>query len=311
MKLQLLRPIKAPSEQILFTSEFIRYPMYASIKYDGFRGVLLGDRFFSPMMKPFTNNQLWKHFEKTIELAQEHKVVFDGEIWHPEITFTELSSRLRAGSGMLDGVQYHIFDCLTHDEWNGQAHSQFNHRQQHLEVLSNYFTPDTKRVEQLLVLNSEDAANQYAKFLGAGHEGIILRSPTGVYKHNRCTHREGNMFKFKVFQTEDAVIVEVVQRRKMLDVERTYNPFGLLEKINTQESYGLDEAVGAFQVRLSDGRLTSVNLGRGFSYSARQKFWTLRDSLVGKHIEFKYMPHGTKELPRIGSMIRFRPDKDL
>jgi len=286
--------------------------MYASIKYDGFRGTLLNGLFMSPEMKPTPNKQLWRHFETLIEIAVEYDVVFDGELWSPILAFSDLSSRLRSHQGSLAECEYHIFDVIDTAEWNNEVKTtKYIDRYVRLNSFESKLPINCKIVKQHTCLNASRAAELYAKFLAAGCEGVILRSPNGLYKNNRCTHLESNCLKFKHFQTTDAIITSVIQRRKMKNVERTYNPLGLLEKIHTAESYDLDDAVGAFEVRLPDGKLTSVNLGRGFSYNDRQKLWLERETLVGKAVEFKWMPHGTKDLPRIGSVVRFRPDKDL
>jgi hypothetical protein len=84
-----------------------------------------------------------------------------------------------------------------------------------------------------------------------------------------------------------------------------------MEKVSTQDSYELDEAVGAFVVQLDNGKTTSVTPGRGFSYADKQALWHRREQLIGKTVEFKWMPKGSKDLPRIGSVVRFRPDKDV
>lgn len=308
----LRRPIKCPNEQIPFTDTRIRYPMYASVKYDGFRGVLLNGQLHSPEMKVFGNKQLPDYFHDLFQLAQAHQVVFDCEIWSPSLSFSDLSGVLRAHRGKLDTVEAHIFDVISVSEWNAPVKTvRFIDRYVRLNAFASVLPSNCRIVTQHTCLNPQDAQAKYSAHLSAGCEGIILRSPSGLYKNNRCTHRESNCLKFKHFQTTDATIVSVIQRRRMKDVERTYNPLGLLEKIHTEAAYDLDDAVGAFQVLLGDGKTTAVNLGRGFSYEDRRHLWTQRDTLVGRCVEFKWMPHGSKDLPRIGSVVRFRPDKDL
>lgn len=310
MKAILRRPIKCPNQQIPFTDPRIHYPMYASIKYDGFRGTLLNGGFFSPEMKPFANKSLWRVFEKIIELAETHQLVFDGEVWHPGLSFDRLSSVLRKFDGDLTGVEYHIFDCLPVAEWNSDKVTSFMNRRGQLLGLGGEMPDNCRIVHQEWCINPQDAEAKYAGFLAAGHEGVILRSPLGKYKNNRCTHLESNCYKFKHFQTDEAQIIAVIQRRIMRsDTDRTFNPYGLLEKIHTESSYDLDEAVGAFQVRLRDGTVTALNLGRGFSYEDRRSLWQERHTLVGKIVEYKSMPHGAKNLPRIGNITRFRHDK--
>lgn len=270
-------------------------------------------------MKEFGNLGLTTHFADVIAVARAGEIVFDGEIWHPTITFDQLSSRLRSKNGDLTGVQYHIFDAITIEQWNGACEPQSSYSfadryqflKKNLSPTGLSFGPNTRLVSQTMVIGAESAENMYRAHLAAGCEGMMLRSLSGLYKHGRCTHNESNLFKFKHFETTDARIIRVVQRRKMRDgVERTYDPVGHLEKINTIDSYELVEAVGAFTVILKDGRETDLSLGRGFTDSDRTSLWEQRHTLIGRHIEFKWMPHGTKNLPRIGNVVRFRPDLD-
>lgn len=314
MKAELLKPIKAPNEQIPFSDKRIKYPMLASIKYDGFRGILMNGVFYSPALKKHPNVNLLSHFSEIINHADRAGVVFDGELWHPNLTFDQLSSRMRKHDGSMEGFEYHIFDCMSVAEWNladlgGRLYFARNGELGYVINVAQF--PNVKHVKQTVVLNADAASEMYAAHLAAGHEGMMLRSANGRYKHNRCTHNESNLYKFKHFETIDAKIVGIVQRRKMrADVERTYDPVGGLAKVNTQDSYELDEALGALTVQLADGRKTDINLGRGYTYADRVSLWKTRENLVGKMVEFKWMPHGTKNLPRIGSVVRFRPDLD-
>ena len=305
-KVPLLRPIKAPSEQVPFTDPRIQYPMMGSIKYDGFRGLLINGVFYSPVLKPYRNQNLPSHFAEAVELSKLGWVL-DGELWSQPLSFNELQSRISSVQGSLTSVEYHIFDAVRAEEWG--SFTPFYHdrylRLIHLPQMSN-----CKVVHQHLISSAQEAETFYEDMLSAEHEGVILRSPFGRYKNNRCTHNESNMLKFKAFSTSDGVITKVIQRRKLKeDLEREYAPTGLLEKVHTKDSYTLDDAVGAVEV-LFEGVLFQCAFGRGFSYKEKQELWTKRDRLPGRHVEFKHMKHGAKDRPRIGSIVRFRYDLD-
>lgn len=285
--------------------------MYASIKYDGYRGITLNGNFYSPDAKVFSNKILPEFFRPLFDLTNNFGVVFDGELWSESLDFHTLGGNLRGHRGALATIEYHIFDILSIEEWNSTKQTRFIDRYVRLNSFDKLLPSNCRIVQQIPCLNPTVAEETYGTFLAAGHEGIILRSPRGLYKNNRCTHLESNCYKFKHFQTDDAIIVGFVQRRKLkAGLDRTYKAYGLLEKVSTQESFDLDDALGALEVRLENGDHTYVNLGRGFSYQDRRDLWQERDCLVGKTVEFKWMPHGTKDLPRIGSVVRFRPDKD-
>jgi hypothetical protein len=176
--------------------------------------------------------------------------------------------------------------------------------------------PNVEIVEHGYVVNPEQAKSTYEHFIGDGFEGIILRSGRAGYKNNRATLKEDIIYKFKEFVTIDGVIIEVTQGRKMREgIERTRDELGNLERSHKQEDYELADTMGCFMVKakphwINKECVVGVNLAEGMDAETRRNFWLNKDTLIGKHIEFKSMAIGSKNVPRIGRMVRFRPDLD-
>ncbi len=304
--------MKGPNEVLPFTHSFIKYPQWASIKMDGFRLLnLCGEHLLSPALKPFPNKNMYDHMKVFLEFCRQNRIVTDGEFWSPEITFQELQSIVRSFDKPIPShVKYYVFDAMSETEWDNDTASSFAQRYRDAMGVLCCF-PNVVRVEQLWIENAEKAEQMFDQFITDGQEGIILRNPGAGYKHGRCTIRQDGMWKFKQFITQDAVIIGVEEQMKMRDdLTRTTNAIGHLERSYKAEDYVPAGMVGAFVVKQGD--LTfKVKPGKGCDDAWKTSMFYLKDSLVGKHIEFKFMPHGSMDKPRIGNLVRFRPDLDV
>jgi ATP-dependent DNA ligase len=315
--MKILQVMKGPNEIVPFDHPFIKYPQYASIKMDGYRLLnLCGEHLLSPALKPFPNRNMTEHLYTFLKFCQEHRIVTDGEFWSPSLTFQQLQSVVRSHDKPIpNDVCYYIFDAMSEAEWDTGHAPPFAHRIRDV-VLNLVDHPHIVRVEQDYIQTAVEAETLFEKQIENGQEGIILRNPSTGYKHGRCTTKQDGMWKFKQFITQDAVIVGVEEQMKMREgLERTTNVVGHLERSYKAEDYVPAGRIGAFVVKKfdlnSDREIQfKVKPGKGYDDAWKTSMWYLKDSLTGKHIEFKFMPHGTMDKPRIGNLVRFRPDLD-
>lgn len=313
-------PMKGPNEIVPFDHPFIEYPQLASTKFDGFRLIsLCGEQLLSPKLKPFANLDLPNHFPRFLEHCRKNRLVTDGELWSPCLPFNELSSIVRSHHGYIPPeVAYYVFDIMTEEEWDNGTEKDYMSRylnySQTLVGFSNIVP-----VEQCRVTSAEEAEEFFNKNLDAGQEGIVMRQLNAKYKHGRCTLKQDGMWKFKEFQTHDAVIIGVEEQMKLKQgVRRTLDSLGHLERRYEQDLYEPAGMIGAFVCihKPEKGDMFSetfkVKPGKGMNNEEKIRIWkdVLAGGVVGRHCEFKYMPHGTKDKPRIGSLVRFRPDLD-
>ena len=305
--------ILAPNESIHLDSEFIHYPMYASPKYDGHRLIILSGNMFSRNGKPQPNINLPNYLKNILDWGRKQQMVIDGELYAHNLSFNELQSMLRRKDALLvPQLRYHVFDMLTQVEWDNGTEMPFDKRYNRyaIQLIKNCLAP-TLPVKQILVENSEKAASFFEQSLQDGYEGMMLRSPNGIYKHGRCTLQEGNLLKFKEWVTVDAVIIGFTQRRKMLDKVRlgvrTRNVFGSLERSHHQEDFEETEEIGCVEVELPDGTHSGVNFAKEFDDEIN---WKNHKKYIGKHVEIRYMKVGMKDRPRFGLITRTRPELD-
>lgn len=302
----------APNEQLDFDDPRIRYPMLGSVKFDGTRCICVAGELFSRNMKPQKNRNLPWHLAPLIDYCRRHKMVADMELYdHTLGAHADHTSILASHDKPIpDTMTAHYFDMLTLEEWTSGDAAPFKDRLDRVMDLA-FGEPWLQSVTHRVLAHSQDARFTFADAVGQGFEGLMLRCPNARYKHGRATINEGIIFKFKAFETLDGEIIEVIQRRKMKEgVERTLTPTGHMERVHTKDSFDLDDMVGAFKVRFEDGTISEVNYGRGFDHGTRRQHWEDRDTLKGRMVEVRHLPHGAKEGIRIGTLVRFRPDKE-
>lgn len=312
---QLKQVLKGPNEVLPFNHPAIKYPQLASTKFDGFRLLnLCGEKLLSPALKPFPNHYLPVHLGRFLDHCQQQRLVTDGEIWSPKLTFQELQSIIRSHDKPIpDHVRYYIFDLMTEEQWDNETEEPFIQRYLNYQQTFVGF-PNIHLVEQWHTTTPQEAETFFEGMLEQGHEGMILRQHGAMYKHGRGTVNQDFLWKFKEFVTHDAIIVGVEEQMKLKEgVERTRNEIGKLERRYEQDLYEPAGKVGAFICQQHD-QTFKVKPGKGQDDAMKTSWWQdyqqHPEKWNGRHIEYKFMPHGTLNKPRIGSLVKFRPDLD-
>jgi ATP-dependent DNA ligase len=126
-------------------------------------------------------------------------------------------------------------------------------------------------VPTFTVNNWEDLGDHLTRFIRAGYEGIILRSPMGLYE----TERSGNLLKIKPVKVMTATIT------------------GLAEEVSIHGEP--KDSLGAFFVTFENGAPGRV--GSGFSFEERTQFWYQGPTLEGRKIRVKYHELSTGGIP--------------
>ena len=309
--------MKGLNEIVAFDHHAIRYPQLASVKMDGFRLLnLCGEKLLSPALKPFPNENMRKHLYHFLVFCEENRIVTDGEFWSPTLTFQALQSVVRSHNKPIPAdVKYYIFDAMSEEEWDSGKEKIFNDR--YKDAFGNLVSfPNVQLVDQIHISDAVSAEHLFETMIEDGQEGIILRNPYATYKHGRTTLRQDGMWKFKQFLTLDTVIVGIEEGTRMkAGLARTMNEIGELERTYRNEDYEPNSMVGAFVCQNNAYEPTfKVKPGKGHDNYLKTKWWLdyqqWPEKWRGKHIEYKYMPHGTMDKPRIGNLVRFRPDLD-
>ena len=134
-----------------------------------------------------------------------HGWVLDGELYIPGKSLQQISHCVKSpGSPEQQQVEYHIFDCIELDN----PESPWSKRKEDLHAI--FGNAKAKEIPHLVEVptgpanNDEELKALLADFENEGWEGIIVRTPGGVYE---LGHRSRSLWKLKTFQDAEFEIV--------------------------------------------------------------------------------------------------------
>lgn len=324
-------PMLAPNEQVSIESDMLKYPMYASKKMDGFRCLVMPAYetklhykaetalLLSRNFKTFDNDSMLRiHFAEAIQVAADNNVVLDCELFSEEMTFSEIGSIVRKnGRAVPTNLKLHCFDCVKAHEWHNRVTRGYIIRMSELHDLYSRMSKDGNFtvVEQVVCENPSDVTSEYDEYADVGGEGIMLRSMNGHYKFGRATLSQGLIFKFKVNATAEAKIVKILSGTTTKEgLSRRKDMFGRSKFASRKDERVEVDRLGGIVVLLESGIETTIGISRKYNdeeFKTPSDIWENRTSLIGKIVEFEYMPVGVKDKPRWGRLLRFRRDKTL
>jgi DNA ligase-1 len=298
------KPQLAPNEQI--SIDELPYPLLASYKYDGIRCIFKNGEMVSRSLKTIPNVKLHEKFEALKEYTRKENIIFDGELYTPEISFPELSGLCRRLDEVVpDSLNFYCFDVLT----PGVESRPFRFRLEDVIVFSKHWPKIFKPVVHIMLENSTDTKHYFNGALNNGFEGLILRHPEGKYKYGRGTLKEGLIYKLKPYITFDAKIIEVIQGTEVdPNAEKKINELGYSETSKKKgDRIPVDKACDFVVMHEGEKRLKVMI---AMTDKEKKEVWKNRESYIGRWIEYKGLVVGSKDLPRHPVFLRFRDDKE-
>ena len=269
----------------------IKYPVLASYKIDGFRAIVKDGVLLTRNLKPFPNTYVQAIFSDPALNG------FDGELIcgapNDEDVFNKTSSAVTSVKGLPD-VTFYVFDYFS------CVNSDYQDRLKLLESqIRTIDYPNVALLDQIWCSDEQELRTIEEQALANGFEGLMIRSPDGVYKYGRSTLKEGILLKLKRFTDAEAEIIGFVELTENQNVSRC-NALGLLEKSNFSENYVGKNTLGAIVVRGINGEFKDVqfNIGSGFDDKLRQEIWNNRGAWLRRIVTFKYFPKGSLAAPR-------------
>lgn len=267
----------------------VKYPLIAQHKLDGFRAI------YSPKVKGFIgrngrmirNENLQAYFAELIKA--DENLVLDGELYSDTLSFNEIASVLNSEDKDLTGIHYCVYDTLLINEWEAQkCSSAYESRLRLLTQFVQVRKPANVRVITSQEVKSEtDVQEFYKESLGQGYEGLMLKSPHGVYQWKRVTVKSQTMMKLKPTDDYDGKIVGYEE--------------------------GEGKLAGSLGVLIAsvEGIKNPVKVGSGFTEEERDALWGLRSTLVGQWIKIKaFEITEGKESLRFPIFLAVRDSKD-
>ena len=279
----------------------ITWPKFASPKLDGIRAVVIGGVVYSRSGKPIRSKAVHNLF------GHERYNNLDGELIYGSPTAEDVFNKTTSfvmSEDVPDGMSEKEITFFTFDYVNDFL--QFNERRG-LGPLP-FSCEQRVDVGQVMLYNLQEMDAYEAQCLKEGYEGIMLRSPEGLYKHGRATEKSQDLLKVKRFVDDEAIIIgfeELLTNNN----PATLNELGHQERSSCKENLVGADTLGALQC-LTKARV-AFNIGTGFSAELRQHVWNNREKYIGKLAKYKSFPIGVKDAPRLPVFLGFREEDDL
>ncbi|QDH46498.1 putative ATP-dependent DNA ligase [Aeromonas phage LAh_9] len=188
------------------------YPCHVSPKLDGVRCLCTVTQddvvFTSRGGKTYAvPTHLWKSLQQLRDSLGVESLLLDGELYIHGMPLQDIISCVKKHNENTFKLEYWVFDIPSEEPWHN--------RQIDLEawvgsVALDGYLPGLVVVPNLTA-NSEEGARSYMdSYLKAGFEGMMLRSPEGMYEYN---HRSSGLMKWKDFKECEAEVVDAYEDR--------------------------------------------------------------------------------------------------
>jgi len=207
--------------------EPLMFPLYVQPKLDGIRCLVYekdGQTVFQSR-----NHTVFQDFP---HIRAVPGLVLDGELYHHDLEFHEITSIVRKKNHpRLSELQYHVYDVI--------ADGTFEQRLQFLQQLNLSLT-ETKKV------HSVEAVEAYhSECVARGYEGIMLRTPGGLYRQTRSK----DLLKYKHFKTDEYKVVGHTIGKEgipVLECQAGDKTFGVMMKATLEEKQKMMETIESF-----------------------------------------------------------------
>lgn len=272
----------------------VKFPVLATPKLDGIRCLIVGGKAVSRKLKPIPNNFIRQYLEHQCEEGWDGELIVEGK------SFNEIQSLVMSEDGE-PNFKYVVFDWF-------HSKQGYNDR---LNMMHFYKTRRTlpDRVEFLFPTAFARLIHllDYEKeCLQKGYEGVMLRSPDGLYKFGRSTLKQGWLLKLKRFKDAEATVIGFVEKMHNAN-EAKLDELGHTKRSSHKENLIPAGTLGTLVVKAGD---YEFGIGTGFDDEQRKTIWENRDQYLGKLVTFKYQEVGMLERPRFPVFKGFRDERD-
>lgn len=279
--------------------EFLKFPYYASPKLDGVRATVMNGKVYARSKKLIPNAQVQYLFGHQAYNGLDGELIV-GAPNAPD-TYRNTVSGVMAKDKM-PNVTFNVFDHVEH------AAQGWKHRFTIAKgIACRAGAPALTFLPHVPIADAEQLDKYEAFCLDQGYEGVMLRSPDGLYKHGRATAREGTLLKVKRFSDSEAEVLEVIEEMHNGN-EATTSELGRTKRSSHKENKTGKGRMGALRVRdLTTG--VEFSIGTGFTDSDKDWWWD--DSKLGLIVKYKSLLIGVKDRPRHPVYLGLRDARDM
>lgn len=298
-------PMLAVRESIHLYPEKITFPLYALPKLDGFRCVVENARAVTRSFSDIKN-----HFTRAA-LSVPDLSGLDGELTVGPISAENVFGATSSGVTTHEGeplFQWNVFDDFTDPDM------PYNERQVRvaeriLDVCTQY--PFIRGVDSVRLETWEGLEAYEEMVLAQGFEGVITRSPTGLYKFGRASTKGQAMMKLKRFTDGEAEIIGFVELMRNTNADVKDN-FGHAKRSKAKDGLVPGGTLGVMLARDLETKIEfEIGMFKGLTSEDKQYIWDNQDKFLGKLAKYQHFAHGAVEKPRHSKFLGWRDPADM
>ena len=289
---QLLKPMLA-NEFNMEKEKSLTFPVFIQPKLDGVRYLIYKGE-DGQIIFQSRQNTIYEEFQHLVpelqhlisQFSDQEGLILDGELYTHGMPFEQITSMVRSSKGKrknIEELNYHVYDCFYSGDDNLNKNKMpYSERYQ---VLKRAFG-DTIYSKLILVetnvANSkrdiEDFHTHYTTLTNS-YEGVMIRTPNGVYKQQG---RSKDLQKYKKFMDEE---FEVVGHHEGTGAHSGTPIFECKSNVNPDKIFGV-----TMQGTLESKRKMMENV----------------TSYYGQMLTVKYQEKSNEGIPRFPVGIEFR-----
>ena len=290
------------------------FPLVASPKYDGIRGIGIGGRLKSRSLLDLPSCQVQELFG--------HLTHFDGEViagdpCDGEDAYNRTQSFVMSRDKPHDDLRFYVFD------WADEAEADTNYGHRHAllrAAVESLNRTDVILVESRIVNSLDEFLAAEEEYIEQGFEGIMARNPFSGYKHGRGAL--GNpkkpkpidqcLMKYKRFEDFEACIVGFVEGETNTN-EKLRDELGHAKRSSAKEGMVPANTLGKFLAEFGtpDGNDVAQIPCGVIKHDQRKHIWDNQHLYLGRTIKVRHFPFGAKDGLRLPRCVGFRDPIDM
>lgn len=282
----------------------LKFPVVASPKLDGIRGIVVDGVLLSRSLKLIPNVFIQAN------LAHRDLNGFDGELIIGSPTakdvYRQTTSVVMSDNKPSNNITFRVFDDMS------EPTAPYTLRRKNLErrlaKLNGKF-PSIVLHHNEFIANIDDLNDYEQDMLDEGYEGLIVRDPGSAYKFGRSSTREGIMLKIKRFVDGEAEIIGVEEQMHNTNEAQT-NELGRTKRSSAKAGLVGKGTMGAIVVRDVNSKV-EFSIGTGFDDAEKRWFWDNQRGVLGAVVKYKSFMIGVKDAPRHPVYLGLRDRRDM
>lgn len=283
----------------------VQFPCYASYKIDGIRIVKHEGKALTKSLKPVPNKTIARWVECNLPDG------VDGEIISGQPNQEDVYTKTFTAAMTIEGTyEFSIYLFDLHNLPKAYATERYNALKSLVSNLSDPVKAVVKVVDKRVLNTQAEFDAMYAEALDLGYEGLVTQSLDGLYKHGKCTPKEGTQLKHKADAEEEGRIIALYEAMQNGNIAYT-NEVGETKRSTDRSGLAPKGTLGGMTLEdVKTGVVFNCGCGK-LTHEERQEIWNNQQGTLGKLVRYKFLTIGVKDAPRHPRWIGWASELNL